>query len=1709
MKKQIWNSVKGAWDYVDEKLVNTTKGKIISSSVVAAGWAEEGLKAAAKVCGSIPIVGTAFSALSFWADRKKDANIQSQLSGLSDNIGDLQDGLNNVQNQLESQGKALQGAIDGVKSELQGQLQQQGAKFDQEIQNLDAKIATAQGENLRKFEEQKRELQKQKAELTEAINEVERKLTEAQHKLKQELDEFRNEVNERFAQHEQKILDNKRKIEEERLQREEEIRETNSKIKLTNTNLENLRQEKSQLEDEFLNYKSAIDRKTAETEQAVEDLEAEYSRKSKIIETKLADNEELLNEFKDELLNVQREQAQSKLEREEILEELAEQSDLLHFQKHQLNLVSQQMEDISEEINERMSKVEKNHTNLLNLAQDTNQKVNSLTDEVQNISQKTADLEQQIQENKQNLEAVKKEAKLANERLDNYLKSQSLLNFDAENQNLDRIQKSIQLKAEETKLLATLKLLEETKKLITPKLTQQNQEREWKVGIKEGTEKKEYPKMEGMPLVAGSRWEKEYGIEKLREWGWDVRVNNENNETAPLTTPDRRIEESLNPEQSTEEKTTENSEEESNELLFEQLEDAKTELLTRLQEIQEQVNKNLNSAEKKKQNQPNPPQEQPIPTNLAQELEQAIKNSEQTSLEKEQESLTAEWETIQEISEQVLAEQSPNPTPELDLNQKLEELAQQINEMEASQVANQKQMTKWMLFLIIFLLEYIVYKKNGVLGLILLNVVLAILYYKKDTILEHRHLWEKYFLIIGYVVGNTLAYSAPEQEKYKWPSVIAFNLIIFGIYGYTLYQNKLEESKLEQIFTQKTAQIAQENNITSEEWKTTNNNNFVANKQEQLANLAQLIKDQEILHQKALELQAQTELLQRSAEIENNLKEIHSNLGEKRMSWNKIKETYPEFTERSTLLKEIELADKFLKSEETKEVNQAFINKLSRISELSSEESALLSQLRLTREQFIAISQQAVHFNKEDRDYLTDNYSSLDNQQKLSLLNGGLNNLGIDDLTKKQAFVQLNHQIHQEKNNFGLTVPEKENILRLLIDNLALTSDQRQSLEKMGISFFNASEWTVSDAQKNQLLSFGLARINLSENQKESLANLATNQFKTFSLSEEQKTILQSLAPLTKEEKYSETSLNILNSLQLKSTSLKFLLSEEIIPNPNTDFGKATNPYLPLKNKFLLGEQKTLKLIEKEKQKQLKSEEIKERKLSIITSLLEFAEDNQPLANFNYTLEEWVVNETLKSYQTDIFSTFGLKTLPKYYFFELLKFAVEAINKQIWTDFLQENDLQEEYDNYLELQKNKPITINKFNWEKFVASSQAQNIFKGINLEELVNKQIQQVLSNYQPLPTENTIDSENNKESPEETPETSTTSRYDELLDNLNAEELARNKKKQERELAKKKLEQAETARRQAKLSEKDKKLKEDEEKRNQEIELANQEEQKRRQAEEIRNKALQEEQARIFEQKLKNIEQAKQRAEENLANQQKANELAEQKKRDEIQKLEKENQQEQERLAKQAELIEEEKQRKLASIALEDKEARQLIEKRANEEKARIESEMNEKKRKNEEELKKQENALLKEKQEKQIEINRLQKEVELQRTLGEETKRLGREQERILREQKGLTNQLSAFRETLWQAVQDYYWVSSETKAGTRNPNLTESGHLRDWLPRYPNMEFNLNFGDIMNDINWSGYKTAMQAFYRTAGNRFVNQYEFKRLLEQKVKSLDFLN
>jgi len=130
---------------------------------------------------------------------------------------------------------------------------------------------------------------------------------------------------------------------------------------------------------------------------------------------------------------------------------------------------------------------------------------------------------------------------------------------------------------------------------------------------------------------------------------------------------------------------------------------------------------------------------------------------------------------------------------------------------------------------------------------------------------------------------------------------------------------------------------------------------------------------------------------------------------------------------------------------------------LTKLPTLSQEEQQLLANLYLTPEQFIALSCQTPHLILEEKEEITDNYSSLTTSQKLQLINSGLNNLGINTQTKKEEFVELNHTLYHEKKSFGLTTPEKEGVLRLLINTLNLSQEQRQSLENMGVSFFDAS----------------------------------------------------------------------------------------------------------------------------------------------------------------------------------------------------------------------------------------------------------------------------------------------------------------------------------------------------------------------------------------------------------------------------------------------------------------------------------------------------------------------------------------------------------------------------------------------------------------------------------------------------------------------------
>jgi hypothetical protein len=84
-------------------------------------------------------------------------------------------------------------------------------------------------------------------------------------------------------------------------------------------------------------------------------------------------------------------------------------------------------------------------------------------------------------------------------------------------------------------------------------------------------------------------------------------------------------------------------------------------------------------------------------------------------------------------------------------------------------------------------------------------------------------------------------------------------------------------------------------------------------------------------------------------------------------------------------------------------------------------------------------------------------YASLSTEQKLKLLNLGLQALGFKTLESKKALVQIRQQIYQEQQNFDLSYEEKEQTLQFFITQLALTEEQEEELDQLGISLVNAS----------------------------------------------------------------------------------------------------------------------------------------------------------------------------------------------------------------------------------------------------------------------------------------------------------------------------------------------------------------------------------------------------------------------------------------------------------------------------------------------------------------------------------------------------------------------------------------------------------------------------------------------------------------------------
>jgi len=1341
--KKIYEGLKGAGKKALDFGVDTATNLLTDPQKAlhtGLGVLERGLNA-------IPLVG---GFMSFLTGTAKDALTDKKFEDMAKEISGVKEGLNSLRD-------AVGEALDGLRGEMAEALEAMGARQDQ----LEQFTKAFQAE---------------------------------QNKINQKVQKQIEKIEETLKEHEKKIKDNSEKIFKEQIKLQDVRSELKDQIRMTNTNVENLRKEQEETKHDFEKYKHQINEKTAKTEQAFDDLQADYTRRNKIFETQIHDNEEQLGEFQENLANVGFQQKKMNLDYQQLAEDMEEQANFAREQKVRLDFVVNEIDEIHEEFNAKINRItqsqleqEEKVDEAVFAAKRATRKVDELSEKLEKHSQKVDKLKEQIEKNKQETQKAKEEAKRANERIDNLLKNQQLLDHSKEQQTFDKLTKSLELKAEEAQLLASLELLKKTQKLITTPA-----EREWKVGIKEGTEK-EIPRPEGYSLKPDSSWAKKYTPEQLREWGWDTRLLGDN-ENAPLTEEDKRKPEEAAPNQQQQqsEQTQEQQEEQKN--LQEVIEETKSQLLEQLKEIQEQINENVSSleektmapreesesedeeieevreelekkeiklrqeraqakatltrsrnkqaslqqqkeqtkseiikeqknikkieqsignpsttpqqkkkqqenkiereekltrlqkqleeieAEEKKQEQAVEQAEEAVqkkdkelekvqsqkPTSIeSKKIDKEIKDAEQKANQAQHEYVEQQWQEIKKQEEQIL-EDSPE-VPEL---KKIEEKIQEIKESQSSTAAPQKSMSLYMLYLIIFLLEYIVYKKNGLPGLVVLNIILLICYWYKDQIWEHYaknyKQFGNYLLIIGWIMGNVLAYAAPEKEKYKWPCVIGFNAILAALYGYTWYKNrKVIETKQEEL-----VQVQEE--FAEEVIK--NETEYVERLQETqeiLEKAKEKIKNSSAVNFSTLSQGVGKGKLFASEEDIEKAKKIYEEIKQKYAK--KESDEHLVSSEAQKLLKLTQESGIYLNSEEQELVQkiqqkqkeleyQEFSQLTNKIIAVPEDLKKTLSKLltNLTEEQIIAVASQSPYV-KDNQDKLTNFYSHLNKEEKLKLLNSGLDNLQINTVELKKELLNVRLATQQEERNFDLSIKEKENILRLITNQVS--SSQLETYQEYGVPLYNASGWQITSEHKKSLL--GLAEELISVEDKERLFNLGRENLEKFPLSGKQEQILRTLAPLQREYNYSEGLLKKLQSLP----SRQFLTQREIIP---LESRKITDPYKELKKRVLGKKYKEISWEIKEKEKEEAAKKTQEIKNSLLPSLLFFAQMNgEDLAYQEYRLsketfrerEDWVSIGAIDSQQRDLLFLLGFKSMPKYYFFDLLFFVVENFHQ--------------------------------------------------------------------------------------------------------------------------------------------------------------------------------------------------------------------------------------------------------------------------------------------------------------------------------------------------------------------------------------------------------------------------------------------------------------
>ena len=139
---------------------------------------------------------------------------------------------------------------------------------------------------------------------------------------------------------------------------------------------------------------------------------------------------------------------------------------MISEQAAKLEFVAQGMEEIAEETHQRINQI---HEEIFDLNEQTEEalftaqkavhKIDDLTSELAKERQRIKDLEAQIERNKQETANAKLEAELANLRIDSLLKTQQLADFTEHELIFNKLKKTLQLKADEAKLLAQLNLL--------------------------------------------------------------------------------------------------------------------------------------------------------------------------------------------------------------------------------------------------------------------------------------------------------------------------------------------------------------------------------------------------------------------------------------------------------------------------------------------------------------------------------------------------------------------------------------------------------------------------------------------------------------------------------------------------------------------------------------------------------------------------------------------------------------------------------------------------------------------------------------------------------------------------------------------------------------------------------------------------------------------------------------------------------------------------------------------------------------------------------------------------------------------------------------------------------------------------------------------------------------------------------------------------